>query len=136
MKIEIEGLPELPEGYVGVRWGRPKKGDWYFHRGRWWEAMFHFENDEHLIAIPAPPPEPWYPPSWRDADGKLLPDVYEHDGGWPKCTPLDRVQYLFAHERSGRYYTPYTREAGGIRFGPRSLVYKIVAYRVVERVKG
>lgn len=133
MKIEIEGLPELPEGYVGMRWVCPKEGDLFLEpHGTWYKTIVSYSVSNFLIAIPAPPPEPWYPTSWRDAEGKLLPDVYEHDGGWPKhCEPKDMVEALTRFERDNQDYTCRIMRAG-LWDWPASFV----AYRVVERVKG
>ena len=71
---------------------------------------------------------PWYPASWLDADGKLLPDVHEvTPGEWPPCKPYDKISFIRQGERASRSYNHGYNLAGCCDW------YDIVAIYIIER---
>ena len=123
-------IPPPPEGYgPDCHYGALPDGEIviYFGRGRW-GLQPQFEGGTGIYAFPI---KPWYPPSWYEPDGKLLPDVYEHTpGDWPKhAKPGDVIAPLHKSWRADKR-DPYDRFAAhDVRWG------YVVAYRVISRVQ-
>ena len=120
----VEGLPPLPDGYDGYRYGVPKRGDMYYNHAKWYKADENWRFDTFVIATRTPL---WYPESWRDD----MDNVFEVKAGeWPPCAPGDRIEWIHLENRVSRsssYNGPgLARSLGWV---------SIVAIRIIERVK-
>jgi hypothetical protein len=118
----IEGLPPLPDGYDGYRYGAPKQGEFFRHDETWIFAELSMMG-EYLIATRAPL---WYPESWRDD----MDNVFElRVGEWPPCAPGDRIQTLDKAERERKSCVLAADRAGEF------ILIHAVAIRIIERAK-
>lgn len=127
----VKNIPPVPEGFDpdSVQLGLIPMGEKhaYYHmmEDRWYQGGH--TGFRRIFCLPL---KPWYPPSWYDSNGDLLPDVYEHDPKkWPEHVgPLDEVGLLFDIERREKSYSGHTYTAGRIGYWD-----KTVAYRIVKR---
>lgn len=134
----VKNIPPVPEGFdpdsvtYGVppsteicrlvvggeipKWHKPIKAKW---------------DCNHIFCLPI---KPWYPASWYNSKGDLLPDVYEYDhdsNQWPTTVrPKDIIEALWRFERNKEGYYTAESTASDTQWDD------IVAYRVVKRYSG
>jgi hypothetical protein len=84
-----------------------------------------YSNAVRIFCLPL---KPWYPASWYDSNGDLLPDVYEHDpksNKWPEHVgPDDWIIPLTTYDRDRKGLPIGTVRAAG------AMSCKLVAYMV------
>jgi hypothetical protein len=135
--VTVLGMKPPPEGYgPEVIYGLPpsdKHLRYNFVEKNWVEN--ELRRDLPLFyTLKAPP---WYPSDWLDENGKPLPDVFEHDGHWPKhCETSDLVLAMHTEHRNKQQEVRLAVRAGAFDWAVRAGALdwgNIVAYRVIKR---
>jgi hypothetical protein len=131
----VKNIPPVPEGFDpdSVQFGVPPQNtrvsklrvaDLYAY----WDTCSSTWNCNHIYCLPL---KPWYPASWHDSKGDLLPDVHEYDDSvnkWPEhIGPLDEIEALSRYQQANKK-GPHT----GYR--PSEVMsWNLVAYRIIKR---
>jgi|694.fasta_scaffold119606_5 hypothetical protein len=132
----VKNIPPVPEGFDpdSVQLGPlPEAAHAVFALSTqsWTLKPATGKNYSNAVRIFCLPLKPWYPASWYDSNGNLLPDVHEYDDSvnkWPEHVgPLDEIEALSGHQRANKK-GPHT----GYR--PCEVMsWNLVAYRIVKR---
>lgn len=131
----VKNIPPVPKGFDPdtVQFGVPPSTEIcrLFVGGeipKWQNPIKAKWECNHIFCLPL---KLWYPASWYNSNGDLLPDVFEYDinsNEWPENVgPLDEIEGLSYYQRTNKKQ-PHT----GYRLN-EVMSWSLVAYRVVKR---